>query len=193
MRQEISNNTAFGQTIAPIVRSGGLVGDDLIADLVLQHLPLCDQRQQGFILDGFPRTLIQAKTLSSAYKEDVIAVNIVLDRQVTIAKLLGRRLCKTCGGSFNTAHIVEGDYDMPAILPNPKTCRMGANNCKVDLIQRDDDRQEIIEQRLQTFENNIEPILQYYQAKNRLLHFQVKKGVKDIDRLWLAMSSFPLK
>jgi adenylate kinase len=191
LRKEVDSGSAIGRQIAPILQSGALLSDDYINRIVLQELQRYDQNQQGFILDGFPRTLLQAEYLHKHYPADILAVNIVLDRQVTIQKLLGRRICKTCGGNFNTAHIVSGGYDMPAILPDPRTCRM-APNCQVDLVKRDDDQEDVIQHRLQTFENNIQPIVQYYERKHRLLHFEVKKGIKDTDALWQAMQTFPM-
>ena len=98
--------------------------------------------KDGYILDGFPRTIDQAKYLDKYIKESdnklISPINIILDKEIAIRKLLGRRNCKTCGESFNIAHIVEGMYDMPAILPNKEKCILG-DKCDINLETRNDD------------------------------------------------------
>jgi adenylate kinase len=123
-------------------------------------------------------------------EKKLIAVHIMLDREVTIQKLLGRRLCKTCAKSFNTAHIVERGFDMPAILPDQKTCQFTRGNQKCEPIfeRRDDDTAQVIEKRLEDFDARNNCILEFYRERNALRSFEVKKGVKDVDSLWKAMS-----
>lgn len=192
LRKEVERDSPIGREIAPILRSGALLADDFINRIVLQELQQYDKNQQGYILDGFPRTLSQAEYLQTHYSKDILAVHIVLDRQITLQKLLGRRICKSCGGNFNTAHIVDGQYDMPAILPTSQTCQKPVPHCSAESFQqREDDREDVIQQRLHTFEINNQPIIQYYQDKQRLIHFEVKKGIKDTEALWQAMQSFP--
>lgn len=184
----MKKSSSLGNRISQYLKTGSLVPDDLVNEVVLEHLHACDAQKKGILLDGFPRTLSQAKFLDDNYKEKLTAVNIVLDRDVTVQKLLGRRLCTVCGGSFNVAHIVDAQFDMPAILPDKRTCKMG-DACVPNLVCRDDDSPEIIANRLKDFEKNIEPLLAHYRAKNSLKEFTVKKGIKDTDQLFEMMTS----
>jgi adenylate kinase len=188
MRDEMRSGTDTGKRIESFVKSGALVPDALVNHLVLNALAAADRDTRGLILDGFPRTLSQAEFLERNYQGHLVAVNIILDRDVTIQKLLGRRICTTCGGSFNTAHIVRDEYDMPAILPSSETCKRVP--CEPKLVCRDDDTPQIIATRLNDFEKNVDPLLKFYRQRNLLLDFVVKKGIKDSDQLGTALDSF---
>ena len=88
----------------------------------------------GIILDGYPRSLSQSEALLQHCKQKaeavkILAVDIRLDEEVAIQKLLGRRICETCNQGFNMSDITGGSYDMPAILPNPKVCVLGRDKC----------------------------------------------------------------
>lgn len=189
MRDEIKSGSDLGKQIESFVKGGKLIPDKVVNEFVLNALRNSDETNKGLLLDGFPRNLSQAEYLEKNYKGHVIAVNIILDREVTIQKLLGRRLCTKCGGSFNTAHIVKDHYDMPAILPSKESCKFG-ESCEPTLISRDDDTPEIITNRLNDFEKNIDPLLKFYRERSLLLDFVVHKGIKDTGMLWHKMESF---
>lgn len=140
-----------------------------------------------FHFQGYPRTVAQAEDLWAidSAKSPLWAIHIDLEQWVVVEKLLGRRICSTCHGSFNTASILSNGYHMPAILPEDH-CVKG-NQCKKDLHSRTDDTKEIIQQRLDDYQKKTTPVLDYFREKNRLKSFQVKRGVDDTDDLLKCM------
>ena len=130
------------------MNAGKLVSDETVNQIVLDALS--SKNKDGFILDGYPRTIEQAKFLHQHFvlpnRSPILAINITLDRDVTIQKLLGRRFCRTCGGSFNIASIMDRGFDMPAILPNSKNCPFFTQGkCEPQMVKRNDDTHEVIE------------------------------------------------
>ncbi len=109
---------------------------------------------------------------------------------MTLKKLLGRRLCPNCGGSFNVADVQDSEYSMPAILPNPQTCSIGPNNCTNmrNLVTRSDDTETTIRARFRVFDEETRPVTEFYDERKKLTEFHVKKGISDIDRLVEIMS-----
>lgn len=170
------------------MNAGHLIPDQLANDLVIDTISNAFEKgtYKGILLDGYPRTVEQAKFFDESYvvhnKNPLKVVDIKLDNKVAVAKLLGRRICSACSGSYNTAHIVTDGYDMPAILPNASTCKLGSM-CKQDLVKRDDDTEATIATRLDQHEKNSQPILEYYTKQGVLQTFNVYKGVKDVDAL----------
>lgn len=145
--------------------------------------------RNGYILDGFPRTLAQAISLDNCLGQNVdVALHLsLLKDEYLIRKLLGRRLCsrKGCFKTFNIAHVensAEGVY-MPAILPSNKSsthCECGA-----PLLSRDDDTQDVISKRLEVFAKETKPLIKYYADKvaSPLLEFTILRGLEDYPNL----------
>jgi adenylate kinase len=138
MRQEIARKSELGLQLQINMSKGVLVPDDLVNELAVKKIAsFRRQNLSGVILDGYPRTIEQAKVLSATDpKTRFIAVNIALERWVAVEKMLARVSCKNCGGSFNTADILTDGYDMPAILPDPDKCVKGKDHCKPEFIKR---------------------------------------------------------
>lgn len=184
MREEVKAGTDLGKTLAKRLANGELIEDDVVNSLLFKHLYDISSNNsgtefgQGVILDGYPRTVGQSEAFVQRFGAS-LAVNIRLDQEVTIKKLLGRRLCKNCNESFNTAHVVEGDYDMPAILPE-SSCEQGRDHV---LMKRDDDTLESIKNRFELYTQKTEPILKHFDDEGMLVNFDVKKGVKDTPQL----------
>ena len=110
-------------------------------------------------------------------------IHIDLAESVVKAKLLGRRECTVCKRSFNLADVMTEGYNMPAILPNPENCPLGINNCKPVLISRKDDVPDIINKRIEVYNDETRPILEFFADRNLLTNFVVKKGISDTDDL----------
>lgn len=188
LRQRANDGSVEGQQIRKIMNEGRLVTDELAQTVVNKEImdALGHPDIQGVLLDGYPRTIHQVHllddTLAQLHVSRFKVVDIKLERSVAVAKLLNRKQCETCGESFNTADIVTGTYDMPAILPNPETCPL-KERCNPVLTMRGDDTEETIITRLQQHEENIAPILNHYAQKGTLDTFNVYKGVKDVDAL----------
>lgn len=169
------------KVLKEIVSSGKLLPCEIVNDIVSTSLKTIDPGK-GVILDGFPRTVLQAKYLDECTSFKVIKFE--LDRSIIMEKLLGRRTCITCNGNFNVCAIQRDGYDMPAILPNAKICGLnGMNICNPQLESRSDDTKETILTRFSIYDREIAQILDYYKGKKEIKTFVVRKGEKDVDNV----------
>jgi adenylate kinase len=157
-RYNIKNGTPLGLLAKEYIDKGGLVPDEVTVRIVKDRLQNEDCKN-GFILDGFPRTIPQAESLDMVLKEMNteldFALNVDVADEVIIKRLSGRRVCPDCGRIY---HIVSEP---------PKT----AGKCDVDgaqLVQRNDDREETIRRRLFTYHNWTEPVIGYYVKQGKL-------------------------
>ncbi len=148
-----------------------------------------EKYRQGYILDGFPRTATQAKALENDLGQVVdLVVHLQLSKEeYLIQKLLGRRICSRndCTKAYNIAHVEnnqEGVF-MPALLPqngSESYCDCGAS-----LISREDDTKKIISERLQVYNREIKPVIDFYDSKENdcLLNFMILRGLDDLPNL----------
>ena len=183
IRAEIKQDSALGRSIKEYSSSGRLVPDEVVSGMVRARLALPDA-QRGWILDGYPRTVQQARDLDAA--QDVSrVVNITLPERVLVTKLLGRRVCGDCGKNYNVAAIHEGELDMPPLLPKPADC----DKCKGQprLTIREDDNAAVVEERMRVYNAQTSPLIAYYSQQGKLQDFAVKKGVADMPRLVVEM------
>jgi len=153
LRANIRNNTKIGMEAAKFINEGNLVSDELIVEMIRNELQFQDM-DSGYLLDGFPRTLPQAKVLDELLEErdeqlDAVLVLNVPDEEL-IKRLSGRRTCSKTGKTF---HLV---FNPPSPSDNidPK-----------DLYQREDDKEETIKNRLKIYHNQTQPLIEYYQGK----------------------------
>lgn len=157
-----------------------LVPDEIVNNIAISSIK---RSSKSLLLDGFPRTVDQAKFLNDSINKDfrISAVNINLEKWVAVKKCLGRMTCSDCKKSFNSAHVMEDGFDMPAILPSSENC--SETKCMPKMSRRIDDTHEIISARFEQFADNIAPLLGYYAEQKSLHNFVVKKGIKDTDKL----------
>jgi len=161
-REHVSRGTPLGLRAKPIMERGELVPDDLVLSMVEERIsrPDCND---GFILDGFPRTLPQAQKLDEIlrrrFKTDPLVVHFVVDQNQLMRRLTGRRTCAIGGEIYNI-------YDHPPKVPG-RCDRDGG-----ELVQRPDDREEVIRERLGAYERQTRPLVDYYRGRGVL---------KDID------------
>lgn len=158
LREAIRNGTELGKKADPIMKAGGLVPDDLVVGIVQERLKAADC-QQGFILDGFPRTIPQADALGQSLSALGKKIDAVISLEVPIEKVVerlsGRRSCPKDGSVFHVT-------DHP-----PK--RSGyCDVCGTGLIQRDDDHPDKITQRLVAYEKMTSPLKAYYEQRGLL-------------------------
>ncbi len=190
LRNEVKANTLVGTKVAACMASGQLVPDEVANEVVALYMR-GDPVSKGFILDGYPRTVNQALYLEqnfpSTEEDKLLAVNITLEKWVAVRKLLARQICSTCGSGFNTAHIVSDGYDMPAILPDKKSCVLGEALCNPVMTARDDDTEKVLERRFEEYAAKTQPLLDFYSQRGALITFDVKEGVKDTDALLSLM------
>ena len=148
--------------------------------------PLMHSCPTGIVLDGVPRTLQQAKLLDSFLNVDVV-INLFNKEEVLVQKLAGRRVCPECNRNFNVAHVrTECGYHMEPLLPkgdDPTICD-GDHPKPVKLITRSDDTEEVVWERLQVYQSQTLPILEFYQSQpTTLIDFEAKNGKKDYPQL----------
>ena len=149
-REQVKENSELGKKVKGYVEKGLLVPDEIVVEVLKEHLARIP-KGKGFILDGFPRTLEQANTLEGIIKIDVILLLDVPD-WIIIERLSSRRICKNCGTVYNIRFLkpkVEGVCD----------------KCGGPLYQRADDNPEVIKKRLQVYQDQTSPLLQYYKEK----------------------------
>ncbi|MBN1357834.1 nucleoside monophosphate kinase [Candidatus Bathyarchaeota archaeon] len=150
-RENLKAETPLGKKVKSYVEKGLLVPDYIVIDVLKQRLAKV-AKEKGFILDGYPRTIDQAKTLEGITKIDVILLQMVPD-WIIIERLSSRRICKSCGAVYNIRFLkpkVEGVCD----------------KCGGSLYQRSDDTPEVIKRRLQVYQEQTSPLLQHYKEKN---------------------------
>ena len=155
VRDAISKGSPVGKRAEAFANSGALVPDDVMIDVVLERLGMSDCKD-GYILDGFPRTLPQAQAMDKAGIRTDIAIFMDVPEEVVIKRLSGRRVCGKCGAIY---HISS--------LPSKKgeICE----SCDTPLVVRDDDKPLTIKKRLEVYNQQTGPVIQYYRQKGLLL------------------------
>ena len=171
IREALKNGTEMGLKAKAYMDEGKLVPDDVVIGIIRERLSE-DDCQNGFILDGFPRTIPQAEALDQ--------MGIVIDRVISIevpddkiaARMAGRRVCLKCGASYHT------EYKKPA---KEGVC----NACGAELVQRKDDAPETVLERLHVYHEQTEPLKGYYEKAGKLRLVEGQEEVKDTTALTL--------
>jgi adenylate kinase len=168
-RANIKNETELGKEAKGYMDQGLLVPDELVVALVADRLQE-DDAQEGFILDGFPRTIPQAEHLDKTLDEMGTKIDHVIDVDCPdaniVKRLSGRRACIKCGATYHTEHLkpkVEGICDV----------------CGSELVLRDDDKPETVIKRLQVYHEQTQPLIEYYKDKNVLVSVDGKLPIED--------------
>ena len=167
-RAAIKNSTPLGIEAKKYIDQGNLVPDSVTIGLVKERLQE-DDCKEGFMLDGFPRTIAQAEALDEILKELNIkldaVLNIAVDSEVLVDRIVGRRVCKQCGAGYHVTNLKpkkEGICDA----------------CGSELTQRKDDTKETVVTRLEVYTNQTKPLLDYYQKQNLVKEVN---GLGEID------------
>lgn len=169
-RANIKNGTELGKKAKTYMDQGLLVPDELVVDLVKDRLQQ-DDCKNGFLLDGFPRTIFQAEKLDeflseSNLKMDIV-INLKVEKEALIKRLTGRRVCKDCGASYHIVNIPpkkEGVCDI----------------CGGELIQRKDDNIETVENRINVYEEQTAPLIGYYKEAGSLVDFDGEASLDEV-------------
>ena len=162
LRAERAAGSKLGQQVQSIMDSGGLVPDELVIAIVKERLqkPDCEQ---GYILDGFPRTVVQAQALDAIVPLDV-AIDIEVDDERLVERISNRRTCPACGYITTAKDAPDG------------VCPL----CGAQLIQRDDDQEKTVRNRLHVYHEQTEPLIDYYQKKGILHRVDGDRPVADV-------------
>ncbi len=165
LRKNIADGTELGAIAQNYINDGKFVPDELIIDIVKERLAQ-DDCKDGFILDGFPRNLAQAEALDKSGIEIDTVLNLDVEPSKIIERLSGRLECKGCGASYHKEHRkpkVEGVCD----------------NCGGQLRTREDDKPEVIKQRLATYFEQTEPLIGFYKEKGFLKVAEGKDTIEE--------------
>lgn len=173
-RSNIKNGTELGVKAKSFMDQGLLVPDELVVDLVADRVKQEDCKN-GYVLDGFPRTIPQAESLDKALEamnEKIdYAVNVEVPDENIINRMAGRRACVSCGATYHLVHI-------------PTKAEGICDRCGNELILRDDDKPETVKKRLDIYHEQTQPLIEYYQRKNALVEVD---GTKDIDDVFQSI------
>ena len=167
-RKNLKEGTPLGIKAKGYMDQGLLVPDELVVDLVTDRL-LEEDCQEGFMLDGFPRTVLQAESL----EEELIrldqtlnvVININVDVELLFKRLTGRRICKSCGATYH-------------VYFNPTKSEGLCDKWGGELYQRDDDQEATVRKRLEVYQEQTQPLIDYYKNKGTLVDID---GVGEID------------
>jgi adenylate kinase len=166
-RAEAKKGSELGRKVKSIMDAGGLVSDDIVIEVLKGRLRE-DDAKNGFILDGFPRTIPQAEALDGITTINV-ALNIHVPEDILIEKISARRTCRNCGDLYNVADIDRKGIRMPPMLPKVEG---RCDKCGGELYQREDDKPEVIKERLAAYEKQTAPLIKYYRKKGILVDFR---------------------
>jgi adenylate kinase len=174
LRAAVRERTEVGLQAKEVMDSGGLVGDDIMIALVDERLKRSDAQTRGYILDGFPRTVYQAEALDKITVDRPIHLVIDLDvpRETVVARLSARRVCRDCGTNYTATGLER----------QPWICEV----CGGDVQQRDDDTPEAVNRRLDLYETQTAPLLEYFGSQDRLV---VVDGVGHPDQVFTRLTT----
>lgn len=169
-RNQIANNTELGKKAKEYIDRGMLVPDELTIDLVESRLQENDCKD-GFLLDGFPRTVNQAKALK-AFLEGMnskldVALLIKVPKSLILNRMTGRRVCLSCGASYHVAF-------------NPPKMEGKCDFCGNGITQRDDDKEETVRKRLDIYDQVTEPLINYYSNQELLKEIDGTGAINDV-------------
>ena len=170
-RANVSQGTPLGVQAKVFMDRGDLVPDDVTIDMVRNRLQEPDARN-GFLLDGFPRTVPQAERLGDILRESAdtkidVVLELVVENDEVVRRLSGRRTCRTCN------HIWHVDFDPPRV---PGVCDLDAG----ELYQREDDRAETVANRLEVYALSTAPLVAYYAERGVLVGIDATGPVDDV-------------
>ncbi len=169
LRAAIANGTELGKKAKTFMDRGELVPDDVVIGIIKDRLKEKDA-VNGFILDGFPRTLPQAEALDKVFEKEGIKVDRVVsmevDKNVLLKRLTSRRVCRNCGAIYNLSVDNVKDSKCP--------------KCGGELYQRDDDKEETILRRFEVYQNQTKPVKGYYAGKKLLVEVDGIGEIKEV-------------
>lgn len=170
-RANISQGTELGLQAKAYAEQGKLVPDEITNKMVKDYLATLSDKKNGYLLDGYPRTLDQAKAFEEMTDGTDLAVDVILamdvPTDVLTRRITGRRTCKDCGEIYN-------------IYSKPTKVEGVCDRCGGELTQRKDDNEQSLKVRLDEYSNNTEPVIDYYEKKNMVSHINADASMDEI-------------
>jgi len=166
-REAIKKETELGRKVKEILGRGDLVPDELTVNLVKERLAQADAKN-GYILDGFPRTIPQAEALQKFQKLDAV-VNFAIDDALVVQRLSGREVCRNCGAIYHVTNM-------------PSKVKGVCDKCGGPLYTRPDDSLESITNRLAVYRSQTEPLIEFYRSRKLLKDIDSSKSPEDTHR-----------
>lgn len=169
-RAAIKDQTKLGQEAKSYMDKGQLVPDEVTIGIVRERLAK-DDCKKGFLLDGFPRTVAQAVALDNILADKELhinsVINIEVDNDILVERLVSRRICKQCGDTYH-------------LIFKPSKLEGVCDSCGGELYQRNDDTEETVKSRLAVYVNQTKPLLSYYEAKGNLYNLNGDKSIDSV-------------
>ena len=176
-RENVKNGTELGMEAKKYMDQGALVPDELTVKILLDRVAK-DDCKNGYVLDGFPRTIPQAEVLDKAIKElgDKIdyAINVDVPDENIIRRMSGRRACLSCGATYHIEHI-------------PPKKEGICDRCGKELVQRDDDKEETVKNRLDVYHEQTQPLIDFYTKQNILKTVDGTMDMQDVFNAIIAI------
>ena len=166
IREAMKNGTELGNRAKKFMEQGSLVDDDIVIGIVKERLAMSDCKN-GFILDGFPRTVPQAEALDNMGVIIDKVISIEVPDQVITKRMTGRRVCTSCGATYH-------------VLYNPSSDGVNCDKCKEELTIRRDDAPEVVLSRLEVYHETTEPLKDFYSKKGNL---KLVDGVGSVEEI----------
>ena len=168
LREAIKNDTPLGREAKDYMDAGKLVPDELVINMLKDRIAKRDCKS-GFILDGFPRTIPQAEALDQIANIDC-ALLVDVPYEVIEKRMTGRRVCLRCGASYH-------------VEANPPRVAGVCDICGDKLVVRNDDQPEVVKRRHETYREQTEPLIGYYEAQGKLKSIDGTQGIREIEML----------
>ena len=172
LRNVIALGTELGNQAKKYIDSGNLVPDGVITGIVIDRLKEQDCKD-GYILDGFPRTLKQAESLETAGIQIDNAIVLKVTDEEIINRVVGRRVCSKCGATYHISY-------------NPSKVEGVCDVCSAQLITRDDDNTKTVRHRLATYHSQTEPVINFYAKRDKLIVVEGIGSVEEISQKLLS-------
>jgi adenylate kinase len=167
LRDAVSRGTSLGQHAKTTMERGELLADDLVVKMVEERIAKPDCAD-GYILDGFPRTMNQAQMMEKINQNhQEVVIEIALPDEVVVSRLSARRICSSCGTIYNL------------MGQSPKVENV-CDVCSGELVRRDDDRPEVIQDRLKVYHEQTKPLIDHYKSKSNYFAIDGKGSIEEI-------------
>lgn len=170
LREQMKQGTELGKKVSEIMNAGGLVSDEIVSAMLAERIK-ADDCKNGYILDGYPRNVSQAEGLDAITGPLDKVVCIDVDDSIIVDRMTGRRGCPKCGAMYHVKY-------------NPPKQDSVCDACGEALIQRKDDNEETVKNRLKVYHETTAPVINYYDEKGLLVKIN---GVGDIDEIFNAV------